>query len=311
MDTAFHALIGFALAGMSGHTPAITDPVFIATILGAQAPDLDIITQLKGSMTYLKQHRVFSHSIPGIAAFSALIATGMHFFCNQWSWYFLFGWSFIGGLSHILCDYLNTHGAALLWPFRKERLSCHLLNVFDPVLLLMFLLLDSDLMATSPMVWGIVILSSLYLMLRLFLKQKAYLQLKTFFMAHKIERILIMPSLRKVHQWDFVVQTPEYYIIGQIKSFFHSVQIITTLPNLDMSSRMVQAEKTFLGQFFKTFSPFVYFEEQREENAIKIYDLRYSFNQQFLHSATILFNQANLPATSYMHSYGRTIKVPC
>ena len=46
MDSLSHALIGIAVAGLSGHQLSLSDPIYIAAILGAQAPDFDIIASL-------------------------------------------------------------------------------------------------------------------------------------------------------------------------------------------------------------------------------------------------------------------------
>lgn len=59
MDSLSHGLIGLAVAGLSGHPFSLNDPIYLATAIGAQAPDFDIIVQLKDNFSYIKQHRAF------------------------------------------------------------------------------------------------------------------------------------------------------------------------------------------------------------------------------------------------------------
>lgn len=315
MDAVSHALIAFSLAGLSGHQPAFSDPLFLVTVLGAQAPDLDIITYLHGGITYLRQHRASSHSLPGILGWSLLIAISVHLlFALQTNILSLFFWAFIGGLSHILSDYANTHGAALLWPLKKERISCHLLNVFDPIIFVFLLIFDAYMFYTGQFSWYLAIFLFAYTLFRLFLKKQAYCYLNRYFKNETVHQILIMPSLRRLFALDFVVQTDQGYFAGQITNKNLSVQITATFPFIeDASTLIIKAKRTPIGRFFRTFSPFAYFEELREGNLVKvkIYDLRYIVNHKFLHTATIIFNQHQHPSISYMHTYGRSIKVPC
>jgi inner membrane protein len=41
-----------AVAGLSGHQPALGDPIFVAAVLGAQAPDFDIVALARGNMAF-------------------------------------------------------------------------------------------------------------------------------------------------------------------------------------------------------------------------------------------------------------------
>ncbi len=314
MDALSHALIGLAVAGLSGQPVSAGDPVYIAAVLGAQAPDFDIIAQVKGSLAYLRQHRAFSHSIPGLIIWSSLIACGMRLFMPSTNIFVLFGWAFAGSLSHVLMDYFNTHGTAILWPYQKIRKSCHLLNVFDPVLLTLMLspfAYDLTPMHISLAIFTIIIL---YIFTRIYLRRRATKWLSNHFGNYKIIRILVMPSLKRIFFWDFVLETDNSYFIGQIGALYPVLEIRTTLPQKNgVSDMTAEAQKTPIGDFFTTFTPFIYYEEQQERDfsKVNIYDLRYIMNKQFIHSATILFGENNIPYDSYMESYGRKIKVPC
>jgi len=314
MDSLSHALIGIAVAGLSSHQLSLSDPIYIATILGAQAPDFDIIASLKGNFTYIKQHRSFSHSIPGALLWSLLISMGMLFFMPQENGFTLLGWAFAGGLSHILIDYCNTHGVAILWPFCRKRKSLNLLNVMDPLLLVLMIVLY--LLHLSPLSLSIstFLIINAYLLLRFFLQQRGITYLKTLFPSQQITQLAIMPSLKRIFFWDFVVETEVCHLVGQLSALNPILEIRAVLPKeKSLSNITLQAKKTPLGDFFTTFTPFHYFEEHKNEQitSVTIYDLRYILNKEFLHRGTIVFDGNELPAASYMHSYGRTMKVPC
>jgi len=314
MDSLSHAFIGIAIAGLSGHPLSLHDPIYLATILGAQAPDFDIIAQVKGKFSYLRQHRSFSHSIPGLIMWSFIISISLHIFMPQISILALLGWSFAGSLSHITIDYFNTHGAAILWPFRKERKSLQLLNVFDPVFLLLLMsvyTLDITMFTLSFLTFCIIIM---YIAFRIMLRKRARKQLLYLFSHQEIVQITVMPSLKRILYWDFVLETKHSYVVGQLGAFYPVLKINANLAKQkSISTFTLQAQKTVIGDFFVTFTPFIYFEEQKNTNSrwVTIYDLRYVLNKQFLHRATIIFDDNNLPTTSYLHSYGNTMKIPC
>lgn len=312
MDTLSHALVGLAVAGLSGHQPSLNDPVFVAAVLGAQAPDFDIIAQIRGNMAYLRQHRAFSHSIPGVAVWSALLATGIMLFMPQAAWVSVFFWAFAGGLSHIILDYFNTHGVAILWPFRKERKSYPLLNVFDPILLLTMLslyFLHLPMLSISLTTFASL---AIYILLRYLMRRRAIAQLNEHFPSHTVVRSWVMPSLKQLMYWDFVIETDQQYYNGRIGSLYPVMEIKADFLKQDLSPLARKASETTLGEFFNLFTPFLYFEEEYPDNVaakVTIYDLRYFDNRKFIHSATIVFDHGQSPMESYIHSLGRTIKV--
>ncbi len=314
MDSLSHALIGIAIAGFSGEPLSLSSPIYWATILGAQAPDFDILAQLNGRFSYLKQHRAFSHSIPGLALWSMLIALLLPFFIPQTNLFSLLGWSFAGGLSHSIIDYFNTHGVAILWPFCRQRKSLCLLNVLDPVLLVLMMsvhFLNLTMFERSVTTFFII---PVYILLRIRLRKKGINQLYNLFGRQKIIQLSVMPSLKRIFFWDFILETEDRHLVGQLGALYPTLEINADLPKERKCSKItLQAKKTPLGDFFTTFTPFSYFEETKtmDSCSVTIYDLRYILNKKFLHQATIVFDSNNFPTASYMHSYGRTMKIPC
>ncbi len=312
MDALTHGLIGVAVGGLSGQPISFDNPIYLAALLGSQAPDFDLIAMARGGMSYLKQHRAASHSLPGIVGWATLIAGVLYLFMPGTTFLTLWCWALAGALSHIVMDYFNTHGVALLWPLYRKRLSSNLLNVFDPILLVLLL---SPYLVGLPMV-QISLLSfaaiGLYLLLRLALRQKAYHWLRNRFADFHLGRLLIMPSLEKISYWDFVLETKGHYFVGRLGALYPDLIISTILPKQDRSAIMEQARKTTLAEFFAIFTPICYFEEQQRDGntEVQIYDLRYFQKNCFLHSGIIVYEDENTPTESYVQSYGHKLKFP-
>lgn len=316
MDTLSHALIGVAVAaGLSGQPITLDNPIYWATVIGAQAPDFDVVALLRGNVAFLRQHRAFSHSIPGVAMWSLLITAAIHLVApHQSTLIQTLGWAFAGTLSHIAIDFFNTHGIALFWPICKERKSSRLLNVFDPLLLISMLGLYIFNLPAQELSAATFALIISYITARLYLRRRATIWLKKIFGGQNIRHMLIMPSLKRILFWDFLIETDSHHYVGQIGALKPVLQIKADLPKYDvLSPTALKAQSTPLGTFFTTFTPYAYFQEEWDVNVLKvnIYDLRYFLNEQFLHRATIIFNDASIPLTSYLHSEGRTIKIPC
>jgi inner membrane protein len=153
-----------------------------------------------------------------------------------------------------------------------------------------------------------------YIALRIILRCKAKNQLGNLFTNQQLLQLTVMPSLKRIFFWDFVLETESRHVVGQIGALYPVLDIrANLLKPKNISTFTAQAKKTPLGDFFTSFTPFIYFEEQEDLNSISvnIYDLRYILNKKFLHHATIIFDHNELPTASYMYSYGRTMKIPC
>jgi inner membrane protein len=186
-----------------------------------------------------------------------------------------------------------------------------LLNVFDPILIMLMLAAY----ATRLPMYDVSLLSftalALYVFARYCLKKRAFSWLARRFSGELLTRIWVMPCLSRLFYWDFVVETDRRLINGRLGALFPLLEIKADLPRHALSPLAVEARKTTLGEFFTTFTPFVYFEEQANEVAgkVNIYDLRYHSGDNFVHSATITFADDMTLREAYIHSLGHTVKV--
>lgn len=132
MDTVTHGLTGWliarALSIEEGRKEATA-----ALVVGSLLPDADNVTSLLGSEAYLRIHRGFSHAFLGVALTSLVAAYLLYRFGKWKDWKKLYLLVFLGQLSHIALDLLNSYGTQIFQPFSNARVSFDLLFVVDLV----------------------------------------------------------------------------------------------------------------------------------------------------------------------------------
>jgi inner membrane protein len=117
MDIVTHALAGFALAraGMSRWGSAAA-PI---AMLGAVAPDVDVLARFASPEAYLDWRRTVTHSWM-VSPLLALAAASLArlFRPVPWGNAWLAAW--VGVASHILLDAVTLRGVSWLWPLSKS-----------------------------------------------------------------------------------------------------------------------------------------------------------------------------------------------
>jgi len=132
MDPLAHTLAG-TLLGKSH--PSKAKGLVLACVLGAIAPDIDIVLTLWGRDFYITEHRGFTHSLLGLLPMSFLSAWAAYLFVKQFkdhgSFQALWGMALMGVVSHDLLDWCTSWGTMLLWP-NRTRFSLDYLFIVDP-----------------------------------------------------------------------------------------------------------------------------------------------------------------------------------
>ncbi len=141
MDNLTHTLAGIAIshAGLNRKTRFAT----LTLILAANAPDIDIVTGLKGGITYLKYHRGVTHSLPGVCGLALLIWALVSWVGKRTApkpnlplndrWLLLA--AFLGTASHLLLDFTNGYGVRPFLPFSGRWFAWSIMPIIDPLLL--------------------------------------------------------------------------------------------------------------------------------------------------------------------------------
>jgi len=140
-----HFLTGACLAraGFNRKTALATATMTLA----AEAPDLDVLGRVRGSVFTFAHHRGFTHSFLGLFLVSAVVVGFMY---GIWRlrgrktndpnlpprWGLLFAYAYLAGLSHILLDFTNNYGVRPFWPLWEKWYSWDIVFIVEPVLVL-------------------------------------------------------------------------------------------------------------------------------------------------------------------------------
>jgi inner membrane protein len=130
MDNLTHTAIGLFLsrAGLKGWTPRAT-PILL---LAANAPDVDVLSGLGGSLNYLHYHRHLTHSLAAMPLMAAAVVVIVRFAGRKpIHWVGAFCAAFVGLASHLLLDWTNVYGIRLLLPFSGDWLRLDVTSVID------------------------------------------------------------------------------------------------------------------------------------------------------------------------------------
>lgn len=140
MDPFAHTLVGATLAetGLRRTTPLATATL----IIGANLPDVDIVSSAMGGDASLYFRRGITHGIVAMMVLPVLLAGGMLVY-DRWRrrgrvgaerarLSALLGLSFVAVLSHPALDWLNTYGVRLLFPFDERWFYGDSLFIVDP-----------------------------------------------------------------------------------------------------------------------------------------------------------------------------------
>ncbi len=130
MDNVTHTLTGLVLsrAGFNRLVPRAS----LILVLAANAADLDAVSALGGSLSYLNAHRGWTHGIPAIpllAILPVLIARLVARRPIPWLRCYLV--SLAGTATHALLDWTNVYGVRLLAPFSQQWFRGDFLNIVD------------------------------------------------------------------------------------------------------------------------------------------------------------------------------------
>lgn len=311
MDPVTHFLVGTGIAELSGEKLSLANPVYLATIIGSVAPDMDVVYQLRGHISYLKNHRGFSHSIPGLLIGAAAIAVSLYLFFPSQSIGSLFLWALIGGISHTVMDVLNSYGAQIFWPVSRKKFSLNLLVLFDPVIVLLFIaavVWPGEPKRVAIAIMGFVIL---YIALRMYMRYSVYFYLKDLYKKQDILKIIVMPAMVSLWKWSFLIETKSKYIVGEACWFSFETGIKRVLEKVPHNQIVNAALHSRIGRLFRNFTPYYHIQyyQDGENHIVCFADLRYFVRNDFLHNATIVMSKECEIAEEVFQPYSKNHKL--
>lgn len=292
MDPVTHGLVGMALGIKGGGPLSFSNGLMVASVAGSLLPDVDIVLQLWGDYAYLKHHRGFSHSLPSAVVMSSVGALFLSFFYPSYNFFVLLPWVFLGFLSHLFLDLLNSYGVKILWPLKTKKYTFNLLPLCDPVLVL-FSLFSLWRYSQGLNDHLFLLLSGFYFLLRWSLRCWAKHIIETrFFKKKALLKVSVLPSSINLLAWDFIIEQANKNIVGSLNLGKGSYKIFQRLYHESEELINILSE-TVLGQIFREFTPFFHMHSEKKGGKVICHfmDLRYRVQDRFLHNGTLVLNQ--------------------
>ena len=250
MFNSTHTFVGLAIArtGLDDWVPRAA----ITAVIASNFPDIDIITALSSTATYLEYHRGITHTFVGVPLLALGFTAVMYIFSgNFWKTYLV---ALIAMSTHPLLDYTNTYGLRPFLPWNPTWYYGDLLPIIDPYLdaVLFTGILAGEVSRHNKrfITWlclGIVIL---YLGVRLELRSMATSQVQTFAARTPgSEKWGVAPQILNPLVWEGIVQSKKQMLKVRIHPWDHlmteTVRLERTAPSkiprqaLDSRSAMV------------------------------------------------------------------------
>jgi inner membrane protein len=141
LDNLTHALVGAAISkgGAERATPLATATL----VISANAPDIDVLSYLRGEYFALSFRRGLTHGLlalillpfvvtPGILAWDRWVRRWQNPGAEPVRPLMLLGLSTVGLVTHPVLDWMNTYGMRWSLPFRYEWSDGDALFIIDP-----------------------------------------------------------------------------------------------------------------------------------------------------------------------------------
>ena len=156
MDPLTHFLTG-ACMGRSGFNRK-TALATVTMVLAAEAADVDVLWEFKGSIAGLQHHRGITHSFVGVPFVAAAVlgfVCLLHRFRSRKGstapvllglrpgfplrWGYLYFCAVLAALSHLLLDYTTAYGIRLFEPFNYRWYSWDIVYIVEPLIWLVLI----------------------------------------------------------------------------------------------------------------------------------------------------------------------------
>ncbi len=223
MDPVSQGILGASLSG-SLSNPKKIKLASLCGFFGGLAPDLDILIKSDSDpLLSLEFHRHFTHSIFFVPIGGLITGLFLYFFLKKkLSFKETFFFTTAGFITHGFLDSCTSYGTHLLWPIIDKRVSWNIISIIDPIytlILLIFIIISIFIRSTLLIRLG-TFLSCVYLMLGVYQYQSVeeYIKKVAYKRGHKVERMLLNPTIGNNILWRTVYQTSTTYYIDAVYS---------------------------------------------------------------------------------------------
>lgn len=281
MDTTTHVTTGISLAGLSLLDPTVTNHpellvgIFVCTIIGSNAPDIDFLFKYQGKEKYVQEHRGITHSIYAVIVLSFCIAALVSLFYGGLFFKTFLLWTFVSVVLHVIVDVFNIYGTQALRPFTNKWLALNVLPIFDPVIMglqvigIIVWLNGFHSGYTFSVIFSIIIG---YIFLRFYI---AYIILNDLKKHGKEESFTLIPTF-SINRWTVISSCKEQYRLGKYRN--GNVTWSKTLTKTSDKNQIIKAAKknSFILHMLQL-SPYLHAKIVSKNDGYEVhwFDLRY------------------------------------
>lgn len=307
MDTGTHVVMGVALGGLATLDPVVqSDPmlfnaVFVGTMVGSQAPDLDTVLKLKNNAVYIRHHRGITHSMPAVALWGIGISSIIYAFTPQVDFLHLWLWTFLAVILHVLVDVFNAYGTQAYRPFTKRWVAYGFINTFDPYIFVLHLIgivawnLGANPGYTFLILYFVILL---YYLKRYFDKREMVRKINNHFT--NVEQIVTSPTIRQ-NIWRIAITTKDKFYVGRAEH--GHIEIVDEfyrkpLPDIPIMKKATENDDV---ASFLSFSPVYRWEidEFDDYTEVRFIDLRYRSKERYPFVAVVTMDDDLNTLSSY------------
>jgi inner membrane protein len=297
-------------AGLNRKTALATATMTLA----AEAPDLDVLGNFKGSVFGFAHHRGFTHSFLGSFLVAGVVVGFMYLVWRVKGrkakdpnlpprWGLLYVSAYLACLVHILLDFTNNYGVRPFWPFSEKWYSWDIVFIIEPVILVflmaglvlpsLFRLINEEIGARSKGPHGrlaaILALSGVVALwgVRDYEHRRAVSSLEARqYQGAEPVRTSAYPYWFNPFRWHGVVET---------QNFFATMLLDSAGPDVDPDGQMrirykpeetpatLAARKSYLGHVFLDWARYPLTETERLEDGgyvVRFVDLRFGYPER-------------------------------
>lgn len=337
MEPITHFLTGACIsrAGLNRKTGLAT----LTLSLAAEAPDVDTLSYLGGSVFGLQHHRGWTHcflGVPFMAALTIGIVYGIYRLL-LWrgrrsklppNWKLLYVYALLGALSHILLDFTNSYGVRPLAPFSFKWYSWDVASLIEPAILGalvlglilpgLFSLVTEEIGARKKQFRGrggaifALVCFAAILFVRDFEHRRAVNALKA--VTYRDEdpiRVSAFPVALNPFVWNGVVETHDFFETVMVDSYAGEVdpqENAVIRPKPEETPVTLAAKNSRLGRVFLDWAQYPVVEVEHLPNdkgySVQFMDLRFEYNRarrrRSILGGTVLLDQKLNVVAMYM-----------
>jgi len=288
----------------------------VTMVFAAEAADIDILWEFKGSIAGLQHHRGITHSFVGVP-FIAAAVVGLVCLLHRWRqgrrpitperaarklpvrWGFLYFCAVLAALSHLLLDYTTAYGIRLFEPFNFRWYTWDIVFIVEPLMLValtaalvfpwFFGLIGSEIgeRRKGPRGRGAAIAALVCVVaiwgVRDYQHRRAITAMNSF-LYHGAEplRVAAYPYMIDPFRWHGVVETADFFETVPVNSRTAQVNdengILYYKP--PETNVLQTAKASYLGRVYLDWAVFPYVTQQRLDDGsflISFEDLRYVY----------------------------------